>query len=637
MQNSPEHSTKLQIKANTNDKSVVRHSSRKPVRILPSIIAPTGRVETLTIDQMILTIGESKKCHFKRLKYKGCPALTKRGDLAPNIEHIDMKRDKFIREIYYLLATDFNSTSASYFTSLCKYIAWVDFNEKVPVEGDYFHSSLVKPYMTQWGEWVKQGVYKKGTWSNARSMLVALLKAQGRYSEAKKLPVITGIKKDTQSYKGLDIESELKPVSRALFQGFYGFAKHVRQGTIPTIHPIWDEEKFNAQALVCQWSAKQKDGIKSSFRVANGANGTWRNQLVRIAAMLCFMFTGMNTSSLLKMKRCDVRFRQVHGGKYLFESVKGRASHLEHDNAMGFSKRAREFIEAWLDLSALLNGDDKEGWLFPYFKLNGTITNFIAVGKSPQTTLNTLLRYLGLTPLTASALRQTKSDTLFKITEDIYLVSLSLNNNISTVRKSYSDGLEKDHERNLAASMMATFNIATQNKPVKEAIDEAKYTLHDVLSEYEYNRLAKKEDSRSEVLTLSGARCRNSTRGSVELINKALKRSGIDLPVQERRCTDFLECFECEHHRLVAAEDDIWLMLSFQDTLNEMHQYPAVNSFPQERFRKLCLNIEAILSRFKEIDSKNYSLAEEKHKEACHPLYSNLNSLNDLVEVFSWS
>ena len=94
---------------------------------------------------------------------------------------------------------------------------------------------------------------------------------------------------------------------------------------------------------------------------------------------------------------------------------------------------------------------------------------------------------------------------------------------------------------------------------------------------------------------------------------------------------------KCEHHRLVAAEDDIWLMLSFQDTLNEMHQYPAVNSFPQERFRKLCLNIEAILSRFKEIDSKNYSLAEEKHKEACHPLYSTLNSLNDLVEVFSWS
>ena len=358
MQNSPEHSTKLQIKANTNDTSIVRHSGRKPVKILPNIGSPKGRVESLTIEQMILTIGESKRFHFKRLKYKGCPALTKRGDLAPNIEHIDMKRDKFIREMYFLLATEFNSTSATYCTSLCKYIAWIDLNEQVPVDGDYFHSNLIKSYMTQWGEWVNQGVYKKGTWSIAKAMLAALLRAQGRYSEVKKLPVITGIKKDTQSYKGLDIESELKPVSRALFRGFYGLAKHVRQGTIPTIHPIWDEKRFNAHALACQWSAKRKAGIKSSFRVVVGSNGQWRNQLVRIAAMLCFMFTGMNTSSLLKMKRCDVRFRQVHGGKYLFESVKGRASHLEHDNAMGFSKRAREFIEDWLDLSALLNGDD---------------------------------------------------------------------------------------------------------------------------------------------------------------------------------------------------------------------------------------------------------------------------------------
>jgi hypothetical protein len=86
----------------------------------------------------------------------------------------------------------------------------------------------------------------------------------------------------------------------------------------------------------------------------------------------------------------------------------------------------------------------------------------------------------------------------------------------------------------------------------------------------------------------------------------------------------------------VADVDDIWLMLSFQDSLNEMKQYPAVNSLPKSRFNRLYRTIEAILVRFKEVSVVNYRQAIEKHKSTNHPLYSTLYSLNDLLEVFSW-
>ena len=614
----------------------VKHSRRKPVKVTGDMVISAASIEPLTIEQMTLKATNTTIAHFKRLKYNGCPKLTKKGLLDPKVEHIDMGRDGFARKMYYLFEPGFNSSLATHFSHLCKYIAWLDAKGYEAVKGDYFQQSLIKAYMGQWDTWVKQGKYKKGTWSLARAMLSALLKAQERHGEAKSLPVIKGIKKDTVSYEGIHVESELKPTAQALFRGFYGLAKHVKQGTVPKIHPLWDEERFNKHALTCEWNAQQKSSKESAFKVAVGINGTWRNQLVRVAAMLCFMFTGMNTSPLLRMRRSDVKFKQIQGGKYLFEAEKGRAQHLELDNALGFSKRAKEFIEDWLSLSALISEDDEAEWLFPYFTRDGEISSFVNVCKSPQTGLNKLLGYLGLTPLTASALRQTKSDTLMKVTEDIYLVSMSLNNGVNTVKRVYSGGMTKDHERNLAASMDAKFNIAKQGKPIKEAVDEAKYAYHDVLSEYDYQRLRKNKKEQHEALTPVGVRCQDNTQGAAELIDKALKRSGVDIPGEEKRCTDFLECFECEHHKLVAAVDDIWLMLSFQDTLNEMQQYPTVNSSPKVRYRKLCMTIEAILSRFKEVDIDNYTQAQEKHKEACHPLYSSLYSLNDLLEVFSW-
>lgn len=135
-----------------------------------------------------------------------------------------------------------------------------------------------------------------------------------------------------------------------------------------------------------------------------------------------------------------------------------------------------------------------------------------------------------------------------------------------------------------------------------------------MLSEYDYQRLRKGKDIKHESQTPLGVRCQNNTKGAARNIMKTLEKDGIKVREEEALCTDFLACFNCSHHKLVAAVEDIWLMLSFRDTLTEMEQYPTVNSLPKERYFDLCNTIDYILSRFKNVSNENYSQAIEKQK-----------------------
>lgn len=608
-------------------------NKRKAAKVTREMVAPMASVEPLTIENMVLKANGTSKVHFKRLKYKGCPALSNKGLLKENTQYIDMKRDDFVREMYRLLKPNFNRSKKTYFDNLCKYIRWLD-SSPHEVKGDYFANNLTKLSMEDWGARVSQGKTSKGSWSLHKGMLSAVLKLLNRHADAARLAPITGAKASTKPHKTLHVESELKPTVKALFRGYIGLAKYVDNGATPDINPLWDETLFNAQAEKHGWAVSQRVYKRSSFKKNVIGFGDWRNQLTRLAAMICFMFTGMNTKPLLGMKRKDVVFKQVQGGKYIFDATKGRAGDREIDNGIGFSTYARRFIESWLSLSATITGTSGDAPLFPWVTKTGEISDFNKSATPPQKAVNRLLKILGLSEITASILRKTKLDTLMKVTEDIYLVSISGNNSIVTVQKSYSSGNEQDHKRNLSASTEATYNLA-KGTHVEDAVSAAKYAHHDVLSEYDYKRLRKKEHTDKEAMTPLGVRCQDNTKGAASIIDKVLKKSGIEMPGEEQLCTDFLECFECEYHKLVAGVEDIWLMLSFKDTLKDMEQFPAINSFTKSRYQHICLTIDSVLARYKEVSVENYSEALEKMKDATHPLYATAHSVNDLLEVFS--
>lgn len=91
-------------------------NKRKAAKVTREMVAPMASVEPLTIENMVLKEDTGDRTHFKRLKYKGCPALSKKGELKESVQHIDMKRDYFVREIYRLFKPNFNITKKNIFT-----------------------------------------------------------------------------------------------------------------------------------------------------------------------------------------------------------------------------------------------------------------------------------------------------------------------------------------------------------------------------------------------------------------------------------------------------------------------------------------------------------------------------------------
>jgi integrase len=612
-------------------------NKRKALSPNKSVFISKAQVQPLRIEDMIISIAGKSKLYFVRLKYKGCPTLTSGFHTKPHFKEgtvlIDMNRDAFIRELYSLLNEITTQTCCIYFKSLVSYVQWLDDNDVVVINGDYTNWRLIDDNMTWCAAQVKLGQMTKKNWANRKDGISWLLRAQGRKRDADNLPSIKGGKKETTPHKSLDLISEFKPVVKALFRAYKQLLKHFNENTTPERHPLWDKELSDIEAARRGLKGRKLGAHRAAFKTTL-IKAHPNNHIVRIAMLICYMFTGINTKPLASLKISDVTFKEVKGGKYLINSVKGRAGWQEQDNSLGFTKRAKEYIESWLKVAAKMTDNDLDAPLFPFFYLNGDVEFYSKTRATCQGKVNMLLERLGLSTVTPSRFRKTKLDTIFRITEDVYIVSMSANSDIKTVKRSYLHGTESEHQNNLGASMHAQFNIA-KGKDVPTATSEAKFKFSDVLDDYEYQRLRKGEDRSHESRTPTGTRCNDNRKGSAAIIDKLLKQEGIEQDADEVACTDFLACWGCSEHALVADVTDIWLMLSFKETLQQLKQTPAVNSMPEKKLTNLFMDIESVLERFKEKSLKNYQQAEDKLKDAPHPLYSTVYSLNDLLETFS--
>lgn len=628
-----------QVVPENTDTNIVRDpmNRRKPAKATRDMVAPKATVTPLHIEDMVIKVPGRATCYFKRLKYKGCPVLYSRtSDFPTNTVLEDMHRDEFIRELYGLLLNSYSVTTSTYFYRIIDYIKWLDSEERAIPEKDYWHGDLVNAYMEYILARIQQNLLTKPEFSSIRHTISRVLKQLNRVLDAKNLPSIKGVNESSISHQGLHPETELKPIARLLFGAYKELLKHFKNGTIPERHPLWDEmladkeaqrRNLKGRSLIAHHLVPTK-AVKSGL-----AHQTINNIITEVAMMITFMFTGMNLTPLSRMKIHDVRFKTIQGGKYILDAEKGRAKYLELDNAMGFAKYARDFIEGWMAVSLSMAGGDDGSPLFPLYTKDGYVLTFNETTAAPQRRINNLLSRLGLPRISSSILRATKSSVLMQVTESIYLVSLSLNNSVAVVKARYANGHKADHRKNLSASMEAQMDII-RGKPVDVAIDENKFKFADILDEYDYQRLRVTQNRIHESRTPLGVRCGDNTKGGSALIRRAIYKAGVEINPEEDLCTDFLRCFECEQHALVADIEGIWLMLSFRDTMAQMQQTPAVNSMPNNQYSKLWNTLAHILSLYQEKSPECYSKAQEKHKSSPHPLYASVQSINDLLEIF---
>lgn len=419
-----------------------------------------------------------------------------------------------------------------------------------------------------------------------------------------RLLTVANIRRPSLVNVAYDIETELKPLSKILIRGHNSFLSHIMNNTIPELHPFFDE------ALIIKMANKENltknvGHIKHAFRMTVFPNRIFRNNKAlsisymrkivmfnhasRGALFLFFMLTGMNTSVLQSMRRKDVVFKDIGSGKFIFNGIKHRAKNKEIDNALGFSSYTRRLIEEWLSATTViyktLNVDCMDDMpLLPYIRSDLSISDYnkasdIASG------INFLIRRLLPFRINATRLRKTKSDILMRVTEDIYLVSQGLNNSVEVVRKSYSSGIKSDHDRNLSAAMEAQAAISKGEK-INQAIDNAKILHSDILTEYDYKkRLSRNEISVYEI-TPSCVRCSGDDSLQSQL-ERRLKNLAVELKKDEHKCTNFLACFDCESHVLVASESDIWMMFSFHQQVLDIKELPSQNSIPKSKLYEI--------------------------------------------------
>lgn len=612
-----------------------RKDNAKPVVLDETFYeAPAATVEPLHLGELKLKCG-GVTSHFIQLLYQGAPNYSTYGKKIEGVDYIPVAgREVFVRDAYRLLKKDFNSTKQNYFHELRQYLRWMDGNHLEPINGDYFAPDLYNAFMGYHQDKCNRGVQSLSTWSSAKKMVIFFLNAENRSDETKRLITIKGIKKQTISHKGIDVAGELKPLVRRFITAFGEFRQHFLKGTKPSLHPLWNEGLFNQQAEKNGWSVQEKNYAKMGFKVAVTRENPTYNSFSRLAAMLAFCFTGQNTTPLLNLRFSDIRFTTKSNGKVYFDLTKARANYLGFDTSLGFHKKTQEFFHQWLEVSMALQKNSGTEWVFPYFRETGEIQGCVDAGQTrPQTSINGYTKKLGLAHVTPSKLRQTKIDTLMKVTEDIWLVSMSANNSIEVLAVNYSDGNESEHKTSLAANGEALYDFSKNGTDPYEAANKSKFNHANVLSNYDYKRL-RKEETANDTQTPLGVRCKDSSQGVAARIKKNLEKMGVKQPEKEQRCTGFLGCFECLYHRLVSEVEDIWLMLSFNDTLKEMKDYPAMNSLPTDKFYRLCNTIESILKDFKQVAPDNYTQALEMHSEGPHPLYSDGYSLMDLLETF---
>jgi len=575
----------------------------------------------ISIEMMV--IGTTKgNCNFIRLKYKGCPNTHSYGPkrirmFKPSQLLIDMQRDEEIRKVYLIFSEwPKNSTLYSNFNYLTYYVrildaAGINFN---------FSEETILWFAKELNRLMKldksQGGLSTTTAERIKSSISNILKSSGKSYLARLLPTIS--KNNSSPETSLDDDS-FTAVGKFLHRGYCGYMATIMEGVPPVICPLFDKQRL----IELNLSSKEiEHESKLAKRRVKLSNGDWRNSLVRIAILLTYMFTGINPTPLFLLKRRDVTFKKSAGDHYTLNTIKNRAAGQKQTNELGFTNYSKSFFESWL-LSTEHWSDDPDRPVFPYFTSRGDVTTWYKA-LAPQQSINKILVAHGLPRVHSRIFRQTRSQMLMRTLNDIYEVADANNNSIATTIKHYINGVQAHHELANASASIALFRLSKgEDKSVIIADFEA--NGKDPLTHLEHLKY-----KQQPVVTQTGLCCLQPLEDKISKERVKYRNINPDLDI----CIDFLECFNCPSHAVVAEVENIWMMLSFYDSLRQAMSRPAYNSLPSEKFHRIEHKTKIILDKLRDAAPDYYHQAIDLNRSMPHPLYDDSDSIDDILRFY---
>jgi len=615
---------------------------RKRTKIV--INKPSASITPLRFEDMFLDCGCGVKSYTYRLRYRNIPTVKQikagNGVLA--------KRDDIVRDIHQRLTTlPEKKSNQGYFSGLVSYFRYLD---GINYQGDLFSNEIMGGCIKHFNNLRDKGEQVAKV-EQIKTSLSFLLRQWNRESDLKALPEVAA--KPSSASKAFHVETELKPLSKVLVKGALTFQEAIENNQMLDIHPFFDDSLFSARAKRNGWTAHKvgvnRNGFKRCMKPMVPTINTSQLKLERLHRQVFYnhasrnwffvfsMLTGMNKSVLANVRHKDVLFKSIGSGRFVFDGEKFRAGYKDLDNSCGFSQRTKELITRWLKTSKLMYQSlgislSNELVLCPFFSTKGEVWTFNTHGTNISYINLQLEKITGL-KVTASRFRATKSDVLMRVTEDIFLVSQGLNNTVNVVAKRYSSGVQADHDNNLNATFGAMSAIS-KGEEIGKAIGDAKAMRSDILSDYDYKNLRNRESKEQPLMTTpSGIKCAGATSEKLVAEARRMTQLGIDFSKDTGRCTDFLGCFDCDSHKLVASENDIWLMLSFLEQIEDLKEMVASNSAPKNEYFVVEGILKKVLLRLKQKAPKNYTQAKQKVDDGdYHPLYQDRASASQFFK-----
>ncbi|HDF2340858.1 TPA: hypothetical protein PC598_000385 [Morganella morganii] len=555
--------------------------------------------------------------NFERLLYKNCPILSALGKRIL----IPIEKSKIIyanrkllvvricNAIHALDATE--RTKVNVFNETVRFLKMAD-AENIK---NIFCIDTISMYIKNLVRLYHKG-NKGKTLSGRQNSIKALLKSMDYELYKQCESIFFSFPADTQSVTPYT-DYEVKELFFALQTIYNCYSAHIENNTKPKVFPLYELKDP-------QGNYKYKSKVQSERTVSyRNSNTVWITDLVRVAYFMTCFYTGANAASLLKLKLSDFTeepFKDINRKIYKLNTKKGRQSGRINEIDVGFTNKAKSFFESWINVSKKINNGNND-FLFP----NPSINKKSYMTDSSVSVLNKTFSNLGLPVLSSQRFRKTKASLIMRATESVFFVSQGLNNSVETAARHYVDGNPVTTEFSLASALYIREQTAL-GKPLDKVILESAFLYHDPLKENEASKEFKK-------LT-NGLRCGGAFKDKAIKIKDVLIKNGLAEHHDVVACHKFLECFGCRHHAIIAAVDDIWLLLSFNDVILESVTRPAINSRPSNLLTKVNNTIQVIIERMKKEHAEVYNEAYDKYLDGVHPLWQDMNDLELMLGIY---
>lgn len=408
-------------------------------------------------------------------------------------------------------------------------------------------------------------------------------------------------------------DSEIKTLVEKLTIIYKDYSKCIKSKNLPKSFPL-------TECLTTEHKL-----ISRKVHAPNNKD-QWKFDLSRAAYFITCFYTGVNATPLLSLKHSDITkkpFKEVSRGIYKLATVKGRQAGKTNYIDVGFGRKAKNFLSDWIEISSLLSSGESQ-YLFPKI-VNGSCYS-MTVSEAAQ--LSKAFKNLGLPPLSAQKFRATKSSLIRRSSESIFMVAEGLANSPETVSKHYSNGDSTTIELSLANALNIR-KLTAQGKSLLEATELSAYKFKDPIRE---SQLITKDNMPTSIS--SGLRCSMPYGEKAKQLKKILVNNEIAEKNENVACYKFLECFSCKFHAVIAEEQDVWLMLSFNDVILQSLTRPSINSTPSNLLSKVSVSINQLLGKIKTSFPDVYKSAYEKYLDAPHPLWSDNDDLDLLLGLY---